>query len=111
MQVNQPIAQSPAQSVDLPQKLLDYLNESRAPLAPVTDPDEPLRIDSLSLMRLVAFLENDMAITVEEDELTIDNFDTARNLARLIRAKMEERPADDPADHITLPRNTGDLVN
>src|SRR4030095_3404597 len=39
-------------TVDLPPKLTDYLNETRAPLPPVTDPDQPLQIDSLGLIRL-----------------------------------------------------------
>jgi acyl carrier protein len=99
------------ETIDLPRQLLDYLNALRAPLQPVTDPDELLHIDSLSLMRLVAFLENDMAVTVEEDELTIDNFDTARHLARLIRAKMEQGSAGQVPDPITLAQNTGDLVD
>lgn len=74
-------------TIDLPQKLIDYLNESRAPLPPVTDPDQPLRIDSLGFIRLVAFLENDLNIRLEEDELIADNFATARNLENLIASK------------------------
>ena len=57
-------------TLDLPPKLIDYLNESRAPLPPVTDPDQPLQIDSLGLIRLWAFLESDLNIRVEDDELT-----------------------------------------
>jgi acyl carrier protein len=76
-------------TIDLPQKLIDYLNEARAPLPPISDPDEPLRIDSLSLMRLVSFLETDLAIRVEDEELTVDNFETARSLANLIGPKMK----------------------
>lgn len=95
-------------TVDLPQKLLDFLNESRAPLPPITEPDQVLDIDSLSLMRLCGFLENDMDLTIEADELTIDNFDTARNLARLIRAKMEKSPAGQVPEQATLAQNIGD---
>ena len=76
-------------TLDLPPKLIDYLNESRAPLPPVTDPDQPLQIDSLGLIRLWAFLESDLNVRVEDDELTFENFSTARNMAKLINAKME----------------------
>ena len=80
-------------TLDLPPKLIDYLNESRAPLPPVTDPDQPLHIDSLGLIRLWAFLESDLNIRVEDDELLAENFATARNMAKLINAKMERLSA------------------
>ena len=92
-------------TVDLPQKLIDYLNESRAPLPPISDPDEPLRIDSLSLMRLVAFLENELGIRVEDEELTVDNFETARSLARLIGPKTNADSASDRPEDVTLGRS------
>ena len=76
-------------TLDLPPKLIDYLNETRAPLPPVSDPDQPLQIDSLGLIRLVAFLESDLKVRVEDDELVADNFATGRNIAKLINAKME----------------------
>lgn len=76
-------------TVDLPPRLIDYLNESRAPLPPITDPDQPLHIDSLGLVRLWAFFESDLNITLEDDELLLENFDTARHMAKLIKAKME----------------------
>ena len=91
-------------TVDLPPKLTDYLNEVRAPLPPVTDPDQPLQIDSLGLIRPVAFLENDLAVRVEDDELLADNFAALRNLARLISAKMEKRSDGHQSDDTTLGR-------
>jgi len=69
--------------------LIDYLNESRAPLPPVTDPAQPLQIDSLGLIRLVAFLESDLNVRVGDDELLAENFATARSIAMLINPKME----------------------
>jgi len=74
--------------IKLPTKLLDYLNEARAPRPPLTDPDQPLQIDSLGLVRLVAFLENDLKITIEDDELVAENFVTARHLEKLIGPKL-----------------------
>ena len=52
--------------MEIPQKLIDYINESRAPLPPVGDPDQPLQIDSLGLIRLVSFMESDCGIRVED---------------------------------------------
>ncbi len=75
--------------MQIPQKLKDYINESRSPLPPVSDPDEPLRIDSLGLIRLVAFMENDCGIRVEDEELVADNFATLRSLGDLIARKSQ----------------------
>ena len=74
----------------IPQKLIDYLNESRAPLPPLTDPNEPLRIDSLGLIRLVSFMESDCNIRVEDDELIAENFATLRSLGALIAKKQAD---------------------
>jgi acyl carrier protein len=85
-------------ALDLPPKLIDYLNEARAPLPPVLDPDQPLQIDSLGLIRLVAFLENDLNVKIEDEELLADNFSTARNIAKLINAKAAKPSANDLPD-------------
>ena len=73
--------------MNIPPKLKDYLDEARAPLPPITDPDEPLRIDSL--MRLVAFMESDLGIRIEDEELLAENFATLRALSDLIAAKEQ----------------------
>jgi acyl carrier protein len=79
----------PANHMEIPQKLKDYINESRAPLPPVTDPEEPLQIDSLGLIRLVAFMESDCGIRVEDEELVAENFATLRSLGDLIATKSQ----------------------
>jgi acyl carrier protein len=43
--------------MELPPKLKEYIDNNRGSLPAVTDPDEPLQLDSLGLIRLVAFLE------------------------------------------------------
>jgi acyl carrier protein len=79
--------------VEIPQKLKDYINENRAPLPPVGDPDEPLQIDSLGLIRLVSFMESDCGIRVEDEELVAENFATLRSLEKLITQKREKAEA------------------
>ena len=74
----------------VPQKLKDYINESRAPLPPVSDPDEPLQIDSLGLIRLVSFMESDCSLRVEDEELVAENFATLRSLGQLIATKTQK---------------------
>jgi len=82
-----------AKNMEIPQKLKDYINESRAPLPPVSDPDEPLQIDSLGLIRLVAFMESDCGIRVEDEELIAENFATMRSLSQLIEQKSQNAQA------------------
>jgi acyl carrier protein len=73
--------------MEIPQKLKDYLNEARSPLPPISDLDEPLKIDSLGLIRLVAFLETELGIRIEDEELLAENFVTTRTLRDLLASK------------------------
>ncbi len=75
--------------MEIPQKLIDYINTSRAPLPPVSDPQEPLQIDSLSLIRLVSFMESDCGIRVEDEELVAENFATLQSLGELVEKKTQ----------------------
>ncbi len=75
--------------MEIPQKLIDYINTSRAPLPPVSDPEEPLQIDSLGLIRLVSFMETDCGIRVEDEELVAENFATLRSLGELVEKKTQ----------------------
>jgi len=87
--------------MEIPPKLKEYLDNNRGSLPPITDPDEPLRIDSLGVIRLVAFLETDFGIRVEDEELTVENFETLRKLGELIASKSKaveapHRPTPSP---------------
>jgi len=82
--------------MEIPPKLKDYLDNNRSvyrdSLPPTTDPDEPLHIDSLGVIRLVAFLETDLGIRVEDEELIVENFETLRKLGELIATKTSPVP-------------------
>ena len=73
--------------MEIPQKLKDYIDNNRGPLPPITSPDEPLQLDSLGLVRLVAFLENDIGYRIEDEELIAENFATVRTIGELLRGK------------------------
>ena len=73
--------------MEIPPKLKEYIDNNRGSLPPVTDPDEPLQLDSLSLVRLVAFLENDIGYRIEDEELIAENFATVRTIGELLRVK------------------------
>lgn len=75
--------------MEIPPKLKEYIDTNRAPLPPISDPDEPLQIDSLGLIRLVAFLENDLGIRIEDEELLAENFTTMRALGTLLENKAK----------------------
>ena len=73
--------------MEIPSKLKEYIDNNRGSLPPVTDPDEPLQLDSLGLVRLVAFLENDIGYRIEDEELVAENFATVRTIGELLRVK------------------------
>ena len=78
--------------MEIPPKLKEYIDNNRGSLPPITDPDEPLKIDSLGLIRLVAFLESDLGIRVEDEELIAENFETLRKLGELLTTKTPTAP-------------------
>ena len=78
--------------MEIPSKFKEYLDNTRGSLPAVTDPDEPLHIDSLGVIRLVAFLESDLGIRVEDEELIADNFATLRQIGQLLATKTPTGP-------------------
>ena len=81
--------------MEIPTKLQEYIDSNRGSLPPVTDPDEPLQLDSLGLIRLVAFLENEFGYRIEDEELIAENFATLRKLGELLATKMPTGPTTD----------------
>ena len=78
--------------MEIPPKIKEYIDNNRGPLPPVTDPDEPLQIDSLGIVRLIAFLETDCGIRIEDEELIAENFATLRKLGELLATKTPTAP-------------------
>jgi acyl carrier protein len=72
---------------EIPPKLKEYIDNHRGSLPPITNLGEPLQIDSLGLIRLVAFLENDLGIRLEDEEIIADNFVTLRQIGQLLATK------------------------
>lgn len=44
-------------------------------------------VDSVNILELVMFVEENFAISVEDDEITPQNFDSVAKLARYVRVK------------------------
>jgi acyl carrier protein len=74
--------------LNLPDKVINYLNEKRAPLPPISDPSDRLDLDSLGVTRLVQFLEFDCNIVIEDFELVPENFVNIQALEALIGPKF-----------------------
>ena len=51
-------------------------------------------VDSTGVLELVMFVEETFGITVEDEEILPDNFDSVARLARYVRRKMEEAGDD-----------------
>lgn len=79
-------------TVEIPRRLKEYIDENRGSLPPLTDPDEPLQIDSLGLIRVIAFLESDFGFQIQDEELIVDNFATLRSLGELLATKAPTAP-------------------
>ena len=83
--------------MEIPPKLKEYLDNKRSvyrDLPPINeDPDEPLHMDSLGVIRLAAFLENEFGIRIEDEELIAENFSTLRKLGDLLATKTPTGPA------------------
>jgi len=60
----------------------------------VVEDDTPLIdngvIDSLGVMKLVAYLEETFAITVAPDDLVPENFETPKLITALVAARMKD---------------------
>jgi acyl carrier protein len=78
--------------MEIPPKLKEHIDNNRGSLPPITDPDEPLQMDSLGFVRLVAFLERELGIRVEDEELIAENFATLRTLGELLSTKTPTAP-------------------
>jgi acyl carrier protein len=69
------------------EKIKSFIDSKRSHRSPVTDPNERLDLDSLEFIRLTHFIEELTGTNFEDDELTIDNFETLRSIEALLATK------------------------
>jgi acyl carrier protein len=50
-------------------------------------------MDSLGLLQLVAFLEEEFEVEVDDADMTADHFRTVGDIERLVRQKLEQKVA------------------
>lgn len=74
------------------EKLQRFIQDELQAPQEATEPEYPLIanqvIDSLGLLQLVSYLEDEFGIEVEDEELVPDNFGTIAALVRLVDAKQ-----------------------
>lgn len=76
--------------MEIPEKIRQYIDANQPGGVPIADLDQPLGIDSLGLIRLVQFIEGDLGIHLEDDELVARNFESLRALGALLESKCSE---------------------
>ena len=84
--------------------LRDYLheeNQNDGGSVEVKEDDNLLAngiIDSLGVLKLVSFIENQFDIKIPDEDVTIKNFRSLKDIANYLEAKKQQgRPNDDPA--------------
>lgn len=65
---------------------------SRQSLDPNADLIEQRIIDSLAILKLVAFLESSFGIKVEDEDIVPENFQTLNSLAAFVERKTAASP-------------------
>jgi len=77
--------------MNIEQQLVYYLQESTdVELTADTPLLESGVIDSMGVMALIAFIENEYGLVLDMDDLTIENFATVKDIKNLINGKKKE---------------------
>ncbi|MCA9140137.1 MAG: acyl carrier protein [Planctomycetales bacterium] len=74
-------------------KLIDFIQtelvgDASEPIPPDADLLGSGRIDSMGIMRLVAFVESEFQISVPPEDVTIDHFESPRTIAFYIQSSI-----------------------
>jgi acyl carrier protein len=70
--------------------------ESRFPIKDLPDTASLVQsriIDSIGMLDVIAFLESDFGVDVEDDEIVPENIDSIANLVAYVERKLKLRPA------------------
>jgi acyl carrier protein len=63
-------------------------------LAPETNIISEGWIDSMGIFKLIAFVEEDFGVSIEPDELLLENFETPNAIISLIERKSSQQTID-----------------
>jgi methoxymalonate biosynthesis acyl carrier protein len=76
-------------------KLIDYIKTDLArgkgvsTLGETDNLVEAEIMDSLGIMKLILFLENNFAVKISDDDLTLENFSSIQSIYSLVENKMK----------------------
>lgn len=73
----------------LKQYLIDDLDVELAPEDLTSDLPLSGRVDSMGLLEIVTFIEEEFGVSVSNSELTPQNFDSLGGMVRLVESKLE----------------------
>lgn len=68
--------------------LQQELNQTQAPLTLHTSLIQAGLIDSLSIFKLILFIEEQFAIKIHPEDITVENFETLNALTALVQSKL-----------------------
>ncbi len=68
--------------------LQQELNQTQVALTLNTALIEAGLIDSLSIFKLILFMEEQFAITIQPEDITVENFETISALTALLKSKL-----------------------
>ena len=78
--------------MNIEQQLVDYFKDSTdVELTADTPLLESGVVDSMGVMTLIAFIENEYGLVLDMDDLTIENFATIKDIKNLINGKKREQ--------------------
>jgi acyl carrier protein len=82
--------------MEIAPRVMDFINEEilRGEGIVIQRDSDPLlegAIDSVGLLHLVAFVEEEFDIEIDDAEIVPDNFSTASSVEGLVRRLMEEK--------------------
>lgn len=77
---------------DIKTSIKDFILEEFAPDGDIdvedgTDLLDDGVVDSLGIITLISFIENEFNVSIENHEVTLDNFETLQRIAKLVESK------------------------
>ena len=78
---------------DIKTNIKDYILEEFVPdgdidVADDTNLLEEEVVDSLGIFTLVSFIENKFSVSIEAEEVNLDNFETLSSITKLVESKL-----------------------
>ncbi len=81
--------------MDVQERLKKFIAEELQAPADALGPDAPLIsshvIDSLGMLSIVSYIENEFGVEIQDEDLVPDNFETITAITKLVASKAGDR--------------------